>query len=309
MTSVSGAIFGTTWSVKLVGAPEGAKELAGLLDVKLRSLDAALSTYREDSDLMRLNGAPVNSWVSLPDPLVEVLRISKTVYEESGGAFDPTVGRLVRAWGFGPDPRPRVAPDVAALVADVGFGHLEVHATEPRARWLREGVEIDLSAVAKGYAVDQISTLLTDEGHGRHMVEIGGEVRARGMGPTGGPWRIGVERPDAGTQRAVMTTVALEDRGMATSGDYRNFYQLEGQKVSHTIDPRTGAPVTHHVASVTVLADSAASADAWATALHVLGSQGSEVVASRASIEYMMLVRTDEGFAEVATAGFRRNIR
>ncbi len=304
LTSVSGAIFGTTWTVKVVGEHPDPKGLSQRLDARLQALDQALSTYRDDSALMGLNRAPSGEWVSVPRELHEVLSISKGVHRRSEGAFDPTVGELVRAWGFGPDARPRSAPDVHALAGRVGFEHLELHPSDLAARWLRDGMELDLSAVAKGYAVDQLAALLRSEGSVRHMVEIGGEVRARGAGPSGGPWRIGVETPVAGARRQAVVAVSLRDAAMATSGDYRNFYRLDGTTVSHTIDPRTGSPVTHELGSVTVISESAAEADAWATALNVMGPARAETVASRAGLDYMMLVRTGDTFREIMSPGF-----
>ena len=304
LTSVSGAIFGTTWNVKVVGESPDSEGLASRLDGRLRRLDEVLSTYREDSALMWLNRAPKGEWVNLAPELHEVLTISKSVHRLSEGAFDPTVGRLVRAWGFGPDPRPSRAPDVAKLMSSVGFHHLELHPSDMKARWLRQGVDLDLSAVAKGYAVDQLSQLLDSEGLTRHMVEIGGEVRTHGAGPTGDAWRIGVETPDARPKREAAVAVSLHDRAMATSGDYRNFYQVDGDVVSHTIDPVTGSPVTHDLGSVTVISTTAAEADAWATALNVLGPVRGEAIASRAGLDYMMIVRTGDAFRQVLSPGF-----
>ncbi len=309
LTSVSGGIFGTTWTVKLVGESPDVTALSRDLDRRLQLLDMALSTYREDSELMRLNRAGAGEWVEVSPELHEVLALSKRVHHASDGAFDPTVGVLVRAWGFGPDAKPTAAPNVEGLMRTVDFDALELHPSKRAARWTRAGVELDLSAIAKGYAVDELAARLDESGETRYMVEIGGEVRVRGDGPSGGPWRIGVESPRAGAPRAPAVAVALRDGAMATSGDYRNFYQLDGRTVSHTIDPRTGSPVTHEVGSVTVLCATAAEADAWATALNVLGHGLGESVASRAGLDYLMIVRVEDGFRHIVSPGFDAKTR
>jgi FAD:protein FMN transferase len=304
LTSVSGEIFGTTWTVKMVGEAPDVTSLSQDLDRRLQLLDGALSTYRDDSELMRLNRTGPGEWVEVSPELHEVLALSKRIHNASDGAFDPTVGALVRAWGFGPDARPSVAPDVAGLMRTVGFDALDLHPTRRAVRWSRAGIQLDLSAVAKGYAVDNLAALLDAAGASRYMVEIGGEIRVRGDGPVGTTWRIGVESPQSGTARKPALAVALRDAAMATSGDYRNFYQLDGRSVSHTIDPRTGSPVTHDVGSVTVLCATAAEADAWATALNVLGPGLGESVASRAGVDYLMIVRAQDSFRHIVSPGF-----
>lgn len=298
-----GDIFGTTYAVKVVGGELSGPALDTAVREALEAVDDTMSTYDPESDLSRFNAAPLGTSVSM-DPLVfEVLALSAKVVEESDGAFDPTVGPLVRAWGFGPDEATAKAPDVAALRDQVGWDKLEIDADGHTLTKAHAGQELDLSAVAKGYAVDRVAMALEAAGSERYMVEVGGEVRAAGLSPQGRPWRIGIERPDPST-RALHAAVELRDRAMATSGDYRNYREVEGRRVSHTIDPRTGRPIEHGLASVTVLADTCAEADAWATALNVLGPDAGLATARRVGLDAYLIVRSGSGFEVRATPDF-----
>jgi len=266
--SFSGPTMGTRFVVKLV-EPATAPQRLMVADV-LDGVDRMASTYRADSHLSRFNRVATTATVAVPSALVEIMRVANEVSQRSGGAFDVTVKPLVDAWGFGPDGRPERAPDAAtvqALLARTGWGKVSVVGDEALQK-LDPTVTVDLSAVAKGAAVDMVAAMLVGFGIEHFMVEVGGEVRARGTNEAGRPWRIGVESADG----TIVHVVNLDGGALATSGDYRNFWVDDGGvRRGHTIDPRTGSPVQHSLRAVSVIAQSCAEADAWATALMVLG--------------------------------------
>ncbi len=292
LTELTGQVFGTTFSIKVVGPADGAA-LAALVDERLSDVDASMSTWKPDSELSRLNAAGTEPF-PVSAGLAEVLELSAAVWSSSHGAFDPTVGPLVDLWGFGAAGRALPEPDEEALAAVV-LGFDGVGLTAGAVTKASPQVRIDLSAVAKGWAVDQVANDLRAAGHRDYLVEIGGEVRVGGS-KAGKLWTLGVENPAGG----VWTEVQLLDAALATSGDYRNV--VNGR--SHTIDPRTRRPVTHQLASVSVVADTCAEADAWATALTVLGADEGLRVAEAAGLDALFLVRTDAGFEERQTASF-----
>jgi thiamine biosynthesis lipoprotein len=309
--TLAGPIMGTSFSVTVRGL-EGSKagEIAGAVLEALERVDGLMSSYKPDSELSRFNRAGVEG-VEVSKEVIEVLKISRRIYRSSKEAFDPTVGPLVRAWGFGPDKAPETEPaNLEALRALVGFDRI-------RWKWVEGGkaqlskedsaMEVDLSAVAKGYASDRVCGALQEAGLKDYMVEVGGEICVAGVGGPGQPWRVGVERPAAGRaglQRAIALGPELQPVGMATSGDYRNYREIDGKRVSHTIDPRTGRPVEHSLASVTVLAPTSAEADAWATALSVLGPDEGLELATKSGVAAYFIVRQREGFAEHDTPAF-----
>lgn len=241
------------------------------VDQALADLNRTMSTYDEASELSVLNRAGSQTWIDASPRLMIVLRNARLHYERSSGAFDVTVGPLVNLWGFGPI-SPGSSPSSAAQeqAADlVGMDKLELGSD--RVRKLRDGLYIDLSALAKGFAVDQIADLLEAAGCVRYMVDIGGEMRLSGLNPRGLPWRIGIELPDAGQVGVSRTVLSLTDTAIATSGDYRNYHMVDGVRVDHVLDPRSGTPADNDVVSVTVVHPSAMWADAYATTVMVLG--------------------------------------
>ena len=311
---LQGSTMGTSFSVVLAGDPPPAadlRELQAAIDAELIEVNAQMSTYLPDSELSRFNRAPAERDFASSAELAAVVAEAKRVSESSGGAFDVTVGPLVDAWGFGPgDPSQRHELDlveITALRAAVGDDKLEVDAAGPTLRKRAAGLRVDLSAIAKGHGCDRVAAVLRAAGHADFMVEIGGEVWAQGQNPKGDPWKVGVERPtgDAAGERMVQAIVRVTDVGVATSGDYRNYWERDGVRFSHTIDPRTGRPITHALASVTVVhPESAALADAWATALNVLGPAEGLVLAEREGLAAYFLVREGEGFVVRTSSGF-----
>lgn len=306
--ALEGETFGTFYQVTIADPlTQGeANALEEGIKAELEAVDAAMSTWREDSELMAFNEAPLGEWQPLSDALIEVLAIGQSVAEASDGAFDMTIGGLVNLWSFGPEARPREVPDeatLAARLAEIGPDSLEVDEQALQARRLRD-VFVDLSGVAKGHATDRVAAYLTRQELDHFLVNLGGEVRVRGhRDAESEPWRIGVEIPRDGPQ-AARHVLPLEDIAVATSGDYRNYFEHDGQRYSHTLDPRTGRPIDHRLASVTVVHPADAWADAWATALLVLGEEAGMALAREHSLAVLMLVRQGEGWTSLTSPAF-----
>lgn len=296
---LEGAIFGTFYQVTLVDAldDDDIEQLRDGFMEELESVDMSMSTYRDDSELMAFNDSEPGEWQSLSDGLLDVLAISQSVAKASDGAFDVTIGDLVNLWSFGPEARPKEVPaadEITRRISATGPDSLEVESDNGRARRLTDNF-IDLSAVAKGYGVERVAAYLDAQGIDHYLVNIGGELSAKGYRDgKESPWRIGVEVPDGGREVA-QHVLPLHDISVATSGDYRQYFEQDGRRYSHTLDPRDGRPVRHRLASVTVLHDSATWADAWATALMVLGPQASMTLAEREDLAILTLVRDPDG--------------
>lgn len=306
---IEGRTMGTTWSVLLDG-PRPAARLEALrseVETLLVEINASMSTYDPESELSRFNRLRSTAPVEISKPLAEVMALSLDVSRRSGGTFDVTVGPLVEAWGFGRRGRVEHLPDdaeVARLLTHVGADQL-VLADRTLAKRHPE-VEVDLSAVAKGDAVDRVSELLLSRGEPSHLVEIGGELRARGRSAQGTPFRVGIEEPEPG-QRALRLAVALDNRALASSGNYRNHFTRDGRRFAHTLDPRTGRPVQHPLLAVSVLHDRCAAADAWATALLAAGPEQAWAMATAQELDVLLLVEGPEGaVVQRATPGFER---
>lgn len=304
LSVLSGPTMGTTWSVKYTGTPdEGVEALKGDIDAALEQVNAEMSTYRSDSNLSRFNNAEPGALMTLPADTVKVLLAALSLSEQTQGAYDVTVGPLVNLWGFGPDPdrfEPPEDGDIERALERVGWQKLlvsEQQLLQPG------GVYVDLSSIAKGFAVDKVAGLLDHHGLKSYLVEVGGELRGKGSKPYNQPWRVAVERPIPGV-REVEQVVDLKDLALATSGDYRNFFESQGRLYSHTIDPRTGYPVEHQLASVSVLHKSAMMADGLATAMTVLGPDNGMAFAKDHELAVFFIVRTDKGVEELSTPAF-----
>ncbi|HEB28067.1 hypothetical protein LCGC14_2742680 [marine sediment metagenome] len=307
----SGLVMGTTYQVKIV--PNNivvSNNLADQIHERLQSLDATFTTYQKTSELMKLNQSPINQPLVVSEELFEVLTITKKIYQETNGAFDPTVGALVNLWGFGPDYMDQVIPPSEAIaqhLSSVGLNHLLLDKQASTAT-RQSDIHLDLSAVAKGYAVDEVAELLASHGIENYLVEVGGELRLNGHKANGERWRIAIEQPfpgqSGGQEDAVQEVLALENVAVATSGDYRNYFEKGGKRYSHTIDPRTGYPIDHNLASVTVIAQTAARADALATAMMVLGPEGALTLAEQNDLAVYLLVKRVDGFEPKTTTVF-----
>lgn len=307
---LSGPTMGTTWKVVVVGALGDAEQtaVADAIARELAAVDAQMSTWRADSDIARFNAHASTDPFPAPRGLLDVVALSLELHAASSGAFDITLAPLLDAWGFGPSgTRPDGVPTQAALDAlraRTGADKLHLDLSAGTLRKDQPDLALEVSAIAPGYAADRIAAALTALGHPRHMVDVGGEFRVTGESPRGGPWRLGIERPDS-RGGAVHEVVLLRDQALATSGDYRNYYERDGVRLSHTLDPRTGRPIAHRLASVSVIHTSAALADGWATALTVLGPDAGLALAEAHAIPALFLVRSDDGgFGERTTTPF-----
>ncbi|MFQ5505136.1 MAG: FAD:protein FMN transferase [Planctomycetota bacterium] len=308
--SFSGEVMGTRWSVHVADAnltPKARASLSRTIEEGLDRIDGLMSTFRDDSELSRFNRADAHRPFSVAPETLEVFEIAREVSELSGGAFDVTVGPLVAAWGFGATdriPAPPTDADLALARQRVGFARVEIGTGSLTKS--RDDVACDLSAIAKGYAVDRVAAALQERGHRDFLVEVGGEVRANGRRLDGAVWRVAIERPD-GNVRGIFDVIPLRDRALATSGDYRNYYEVDGRRFSHTIDPRSGRPIEHRLASVSVLHREAARADALATALDVLGPEAGYALAEVHGLAAYFIVRGADGvFTFRETPAFRR---
>lgn len=299
--ALNGPTMGTRWSALFFAGPDIDKEaVRGALQAAVNEVDGQMSTWKPGSDLMRLNAAPVGEWIAVPARLLEVLRLGLEIGHVSGGAFDVGMGDAVTAWGFGPE---AAAPD--GIRAAMRTPRRPAHqALEFEGDHMRKVVPIalDLNGIAKGYGVDRLAETLRDHGIADALVGIDGEMRAMGLRPDGEAWTIAVEAPDA-ERRTPHSILALQDAAVATSGDYRHWVEVQGRRLSHTMDPRRGAPLIASPASVTVVARTCAEADAWATALMVLGLDKGAKLARQSGLDALFLLRDDDASARGVGVG------
>ncbi|MFU0881347.1 FAD:protein FMN transferase ApbE [Kluyvera cryocrescens] len=300
-TVLEGKTMGTFWRVSVVGIDNArADQLRQKVQQQLDADDQLLSTWKNDSALMRFNHSssltpwPVNE--AMADIVTESLRIGY----KTQGAMDITVGPLVNLWGFGPDKQPVKTPTQAqidAAKARTGLAFLSVINRSGR-QYLQKSIPdlfVDLSTVGEGYAADHLARLMTEEGISRYLVSVGGALVSRGMNADGQPWRVAIQKP-TDRENAVQAIVDINGHGISTSGSYRNYYELDGQRISHVIDPQTGRPITHKLVSVTVIAPTALEADGWDTGLMVLGPQKAQQVVREQGLAVYMIMKEGDGF-------------
>jgi thiamine biosynthesis lipoprotein len=304
---LTGETMGSVWNVKL--DPRGSHAPEALADAvrgALQAVDQRMSLYRPESELSAFNAAPAGVPIPLSPDLVGVLLAARDVSAWSDGAFDVTVAPAVETWGFGIRKHTVVPPasDVAAQRSKVDWRALELDAARGTALKTVAGLRADLNGIAKGYGVDVAARALDALGVAHYMIEVGGEVRTKGLNAVAEPWRIGIEEPDAMPQRARLV-VPLANRSMATSGDYRIFFEQDGRRYCHEIDPATAAPIGHTLCSVSVVADDCMRADAMATALIVLGPERAFALAESSGVAAQFIERTGPGrFADRMTSAF-----
>ncbi len=293
-----GESMGTTWTAKLAGElpPALAERARHEVTLALGRVVALMSTFDPESELSRFNRHEAGTPFAVSPETLAVFALAREVSEATGGAFDATVAPAVDAWGFGPANAPAVPPRQAldALAGRIDWRAIAIDARAGTLAKSREGIRADLSGIAKGFAVDQAARALERLGIGDYMVEAGGEVRARGRNAEGRPWRIGIERPDAVPPRAELV-VGLADLAMATSGDYRTYFEAGGRRYSHEIDPATREPAAGPLASVTVVDADCGRADALATALFVLGMERGHALAERRGLAACFIAREPAG--------------
>lgn len=305
--AIKGRTMGTSYSIIWPSQSNiNTDQLRQQIDQMLARLNSQMSTYQVDSELSKFNAenAPVKQEISAE--FSKVMALSLQIAEYTDGYFDVSVGPLVNMWGFGPDNQPISTPNVASIEAklkEVGISAIQLEGpvlTKSEQRY------IDLSAIAKGFAVDEAAKILDRAGINSYLVEIGGEMRAKGLKSADTPWKIAIEAPDF-IQRKVQKILPITDVAVATSGDYRNFYELEGKRYSHSINPKTGYPVEHSLASVTIIDNECARADALATAMLVMGIDKAKEFALVNDIKAYMVVRNEQGdFEEYLSSAFIR---
>ena len=300
--------MGTTYTVKVRPVPTSIEldELHANIEHILAEVNSTMSTYDPGSELSRLNRNPSTDWVDISDGLLVVLQAALVTSELTGGVFDVTVGPLVNLWGFGPDMKEDDVPSDAAIAdAMVRTGYRRIHLRDspPAVKKERSDIYIDLSAIAKGYAVDRVADYLGSLGIANYLVEIGGELRGKGLNPEDKPWSIAIEKPVPG-ERTVERVIHITDQGMATSGNYRNFFEKDGRRYAHIIDPRTGKPIAHELASVSVVSDSCMNADAMATALLALGPEAGFALAEQQGLAVFFITIETNEFREKYTLAF-----
>jgi thiamine biosynthesis lipoprotein len=301
--SLNGETMGTRYTALFYAGPRiDTGDVGQRLAHAVARVDQQMSTWKADSDLNRLNNAPEQEWVSVPKELCTVLSAALRVGQQSDGAFDIAVGDLVNAWGFGPGEQTITEQDTvppgARLLASAAL------VVDPQRNQVRKRgpLNLDLSGIAKGFGVDELARCLEDLGITRYLVGIDGEMRARGVKPDGQCWAVALEKPNRGV-REVMGVLELSDAAIATSGDYRHWVDVAGQSYAHTMNPITGAPLCNRLAAVTVVAASCMLADAWATALMVLGETEGPRLAQERGMDALFVLREGDQFREISIVG------
>lgn len=305
---LDGITMGTTYSVKITDLPnpDQQQNLHRNIKERLEAINASMSTYLPDSEISLLNKTKSDKPIPISKPFATVLEEAIRISKLSEGAFDVTVGPLVNLWGFGPEARPETTPTAEAIDAAklyTGTGLLKLDIETKQLQKLASETYLDFSAIAKGYAVDEIADIVEKYGSQNYMVEIGGELKVKGQNQHGTNWRIAIEKPDAHIRQPLYVIEPVE-LAIATSGDYRNYFEQDGIRFSHTIDPRTGHPIKHNLASVTVLAPKCMTADALATAFMVMGTQQALSLAERHNIPALFLSKTQDGFEPSISSAF-----
>lgn len=304
----SGPTMGSKYHITVTGLPPlvTIDNLKREVHTRLGQINLELSTYLPQSEISKFNAHNSTDWFPVTANVARLVEYALKLSADSKGAFDPTIGPVVNLWGFGPEPPPDHAPtaeQLAAVLEHVGYDKLEVRQNPPALRKLRSQLQLDLSAIGQGYATDEVFAMLDDLGVHGILVDVTGEIRATGCKPNGARWRVAIESP--GSKQA-NRTIELEDESLATSGSTHNFYEFDGVRYSHTMNPRTGRPVTHNLVSVTVRAKRCLDADAWATTLMVLGPEEGFKWAEERKIAALLVEQVGDEFRERMTSTWTR---
>jgi len=298
--SLSGRTMGTVYSIKvMLGYFDDPEGLQKEIDTRLDEINQSMSVYRKASEISRFNTLGAQKSLAVSQDFLRVLKTANTLHQQTQGAWDGTVGPLVDLWGFGKTKGTRTIPStekINNLLQKTGFQNIELHQNSAISK-NKSGISLDLGSIAKGYGVDQISRLIEQKGIQNYLVEIGGEVYAAGRREDGGKWRIGINKPEKNSPYTeIYKVVTLENKAMATSGDYRNFFEQDGKIYSHVIDPRTGYPVANQVVSVTIIANTCTYADGLATAVMVMGPQkGLALINQQPDVEGLIITMDHNG--------------
>jgi len=308
-----GSTMGTSYNIKIITlrhTPLDSSALHDEIEALLIWVNNITSTYIDSSQLSRFNRLAAEKWLEVSPDLVHIINVANEISALSNGAFDITVGPLVNLWGFGPEFRtdediPSDA-DIRRRKALVNWQNISVRENPPSLSKKVDSMYCDLSAIAKGWGVDRVGELLQRKGLENYLVEIGGEISSRGVNVKNTEWRIGVSSPNGDSQ--IERIIKVSNISVATSGDYRNYFEKNGVRYSHTIDPRTGAPIRHGLASVTVIHPLCMMADAYATAIDVLGPVDGIKLAQKQNLAVLLIIKTDDGFVEKMTPSFEKFI-
>lgn len=300
-TVLEGKTMGTFWRVSVMNVDETrVSELRGKIQSQLDADDQLLSTYKNDSALMRFNQSQSTSPWPVSEAMADIVTQALRIGYKTNGAMDVTVGPLVNLWGFGPNKQPVTTPGQAQIDdarAITGLQHLMV-INQSGQQYLQKDIPdlfVDLSTMGEGYAADHLVELMTKEGISRYLVSVGGALVSRGLNASGQPWRVAIQKP-TDQQNAVQAIVDINGHGISTSGSYRNYYELDGKRISHVIDPQTGRPIEHNLVSVTVIAPTALEADGWDTGLMVLGSDKAKEIVRQEGLAVYMITKEGDGF-------------
>ena len=307
-----GTTMGTIYQIKIIARYfKGTSGLKKKIDNRLQAINQSMSTYLPDSEISRFNATQdTREKLAVSDDFLQVMLAARDIYEKTGGAWDGTIKPLVNLWGFGNTRQTHQVPDEAEIkkqIRWIGFQHIDIF-PEGYLQKKKSTIMLDLASIAKGYAVDQVSHLLQTSGIENFLVEIGGEVFASGYRKDGKPWRVGINQPSTtALTDDVYQVVPLHNRAMATSGDYRNYFEAGDKRYFHIIDPRTGYPVNNHVVSVSIVADTCMFADGLATAIMVMGLEhGMALINSLKEVEGFIIVRkTDDVYTHYASDNFK----
>lgn len=310
VTVLEGKTMGTFWRVSVINVDQAKDQaLRQKIQAQLDADDRLLSTWKNDSALMRFNHFSGTTPWPVSEAMADIVTMSLRIGAKTHGAMDITVGPLVNLWGFGPDKQPVKTPDpqqIAAAKARTGLQHLTV-INQADKQFLQKDIPdlfVDLSTVGEGYAADHLARLMEQEGISRYLVSVGGALVSRGMNGEGHPWRVAIQKP-TDRENAVQAIVDINGHGISTSGSYRNYYELDGKRISHIIDPQTGRPIDHKLVSVTVIAPTALEADGWDTGLMVLGPEKAQDVVREQGLAVYMIVKEGEGFKTWMSPQFR----
>ncbi|OQY20247.1 MAG: FAD:protein FMN transferase ApbE [Desulfobacteraceae bacterium 4572_35.1] len=314
LISINGQTMGTTYHIKLLQESSTTIDkisLKKLIDQRLSEIDHRMSTYKQDSELSLFNRFPDKQWMPISSELLYVVKTGQELSRRTNGAFDMTVGKLVNLWGFGPSTKEKIIPNqlqINNLLQYCGYEKIQLKTQPPAIIKESNNIFLDLSAIAKGYAVDAVAKVILNNDINNFLVEVGGEIITKGHKINNMPWVVGIETP-VSNKRKIRKKLHLNGAAMATSGDYRNFFDYGGKRYSHTIDPRTGYPVKHTLASVTVVSGSCMKADGLATAFMVMGPEKGLNFSEKNNIAIFMIIKNGDKFIEKQSAAFNKYLQ
>ena len=307
---MTGEALGTTYSIKIVDFPSNysVEQLHQKLRTVITSVDHMMSIHRDDSEVSRFNSYSTSDWIKTSPELFKVVEEAQRISQLSGGAFDITLAKVIDLWGFGESMRESVIPPQAEIneaLANSGYHLLKVSQQNQSIKKTIPGLGLNLSAIAKGFAVDEVARALLNEGVESYLVEIGGEIRTKGKKAPGNPWRVAIEKPGF-YQQGLFKIIELEDQSLATSGDYRKFFEIEGKRYAHTISPETGYPVDNGIASVSVIDSSCMTADALATAFVSMGFEKGSLLAEKHQLAVLWILRSGDELVVKRSTAFNK---